>query len=203
MSPSVELGVRDESGRIENPVCGNPVLLQRSLEILDPPEHGAAIQLAVEKVRVLAAQFQGGEARLGQEGFTIEDSTQCLPLHVVRDGNGNPDILPGTRVAAVGCVEQIAIARPGRVAAIDRAVEKRGGEEMKCRFGLGDIDVLALPGAAPVFDGREQGRHAEFRHDVVRIGTKRPRRWTIGPARQIEEPGKCRGEISMFHFFLH
>ena len=115
-----------------------------------------------------------------------------LPVGVVAAGDGDPRVVAGAPVDAVGHHGDVGVAVARRRPAVDGLVEHGRRQEVHARLGLGEVEVLALAGAPPVVERGEQRAQREARRRVVAVGAERAARRAVGPAGEVEEPDRAR-----------
>jgi hypothetical protein len=135
----------------------DPVRLQRGLEHLGVlagrPRGDGGVELVVA-VEAL------GERAVGELG-PLEALGQGPPGVVGLAGDGDPTVVAAGRVDPVRGHGQVAVAPRLPRPAVHLGVEQGGGLEVQGRFGLGQVEVLALAGEPAVLERGEHGRRAE------------------------------------------
>ena len=108
-------------------------------------------------------------ARVAREVFIFHRGAQAAPIVIVAADDRDPLVIAGGWINAVGRESGVGISDSFLDAAIHRVVENRGPEKVNRAFSLRLIDVLALPGAAPMIERRENRDRGKTRRDVVGV----------------------------------
>src|SRR5438046_10381528 len=116
-------------------------------------------------------------------------AAERMPLLVVEDRNDAPLVFTLAAVGSVRNSMRVAIPMWVMNSPVHLSIKQHGCDELNARFVLGEIDVLALTGTAPVVEGRQHRDQTETHGDKINIGPKQQhRRLTFAVARQMCEP---------------
>ena len=138
---------------------GNAVGLQQMHQVvLVLPARPLGNRLVNLIVPFLAAG-QGIQPGIRRPFAAFQQMAQGLPLAGVRYGEGQPLVVAGGGVGALGGAGGMAVADAGAFASVDDGVHKVFGEEHYAGLVHTDVHPLAAAGAVAVAEGGADGEH--------------------------------------------
>lgn len=182
--------------------------LSRALDLVRA--HTVALQPILERECILAGRPRDDErVQFAVSGESLSPSSS-------RRDHGNRE---GPRGAAIGrrrCTRSqstvgvrgpdgvhavrrpipIVVALAVKGSTIDRLVEQCRRQKVDGGLPLREVDVLTLPCAPDVIDGRDYGERQKPGRHVIGIRREGASRRTIGPAREIGEAGHRRRQVA-------
>ncbi len=165
-APLRQVGIGQVIERAHHRHGRNSVALQQLGRLLGRPGRRPLGDALVDDVPSRQPAVEGGRGRV--EGPS-EGVAQSLPGGVVENRQGQPPVLPGGGVHAVGHGVIAPVAPSGRVHSVEIAVEIHVPHEEGGGVGLGHVHQLTLAGAAPVVQGGENPDGEELARDVIRV----------------------------------
>ena len=116
-----------------------------------------------------------------------DDAAQTCPLVVVLAGHGNPAVVTRRCEHPMGRHCRMVVAHLVGQVRVHVVVEHCRCQEGHRRFGLRQVDVLALAGAVAMVQGGQQSSAEELGRHVVGVGTEHASGIAIGPASHLIE----------------
>ena len=147
-----QLRIHHQLGRVLHLMSGHPHLLAGRFGL----GRGTLRRPSAEHVFQLLAVGQPlGDGHRGQI-VAVEQAGQANPGRFALGHHRHPPVLPGAGEHTVGAQLQVGVAVALPHPAVQLLIEHGRSQEMQGRFGLGEVDVLALAGAAAMIQRRQQ-----------------------------------------------
>src|ERR1700735_1255185 len=108
-------------------------------------------------------------SRVTREIFIVHRSDQAAPIVIVAADDCDPIVVAGGWINTVRREDGVKIPDASVDAAVHRVVENRRPEKLNRAFSLRLIDVLPLPGAAPMIKRSENRDRSKSRRHVVGV----------------------------------
>ena len=121
------------------------------------------------------------------------DATQRIPGLVAVDGDGDPPVIAGARVASVGRHGRVFVAQAFLNSPVDRPVQQRLRDGRAASLRLRHVDELALPGIETVHQRQHHGSDGVFSRRVVGVGDLRHHRPAFLVARHVGQTRRAFG----------